>query len=171
MIVVPEDELVRLPSKASEAEEPLKVMFIQLHLEALTNDGLQTSESDPPPSYSLRPDEVASGSERQCQLPLDIKPSNFTRLQRTNGAVKGTWLVDTSLFIPQSFLPPLESDETEETRNNISLQSKNGAVDVDIFIKTPNHDAAGVSSSRSGVRICTSSHNGSVTTRVASLSS
>jgi len=38
MIVVPEDELVRLPSKASESEEPLKVMFILLHLEASTHE-------------------------------------------------------------------------------------------------------------------------------------
>ena len=92
---------------------------------------------DPTPSSS--PDEAEHsmapmGSPMEDYIPTGIKPTNHIRVSRPIGLVKGSWLVDPSMEFPQSFLPPLVSGETEDTRRNIELVAHLGSIDADVSI-------------------------------------
>lgn len=63
-----------------------------------------------------------------------MKPSNYVSISRNNASVRGTWLLDSSLSIPNMFLAPLSPDETEETRKNLYLKSSNGSIDAEITL-------------------------------------
>ncbi|KAJ7131563.1 hypothetical protein C8R43DRAFT_1024708 [Mycena crocata] len=97
---------------------------------------------DPPPAYINTDSQVsvASGSEAPLPramaptVPASVKPTNFLSMSRGNGAIKGTYVIDPRLTIPQSILPPLAADETEATRRNVFLHTSNGAIDVDVFV-------------------------------------
>jgi len=90
----------------------------------------------------------------------NIRPSNFINLNRANESIKGSWLIDPSLRFPPSFLPP---PPTEGARSNLSLESKNGAIDADIFLLPTSHSNKNASNV---IFIVTQSNNGSVKTRL-----
>jgi hypothetical protein len=43
-------------------------------------------------------------------------------------------VIDPSIKIPQSMLPPLAAGETEATRRTLSLDTTQGTIDVDLFV-------------------------------------
>ncbi|KAJ7245648.1 hypothetical protein B0H12DRAFT_1073422 [Mycena haematopus] len=67
-------------------------------------------------------------------LPELVKPTNFLSLSRGNAPIKGKYVIDPRIKIPQPMLPPLAEDETETTRRNMFLHTSNGAIDADVFI-------------------------------------
>ncbi|KAG6879624.1 hypothetical protein C0992_000459 [Termitomyces sp. T32_za158] len=99
---------------------------------------LAPTHDDPPPTYTaLVPHVVApipSGTSPGSLRQAAMKPSNYVSISRSNGSVRGTWLLDSSLLIPTAFLPPLLPDETEETRRNLYLKSSNGSIDAEITL-------------------------------------
>lgn len=75
-----------------------------------------------------------------------------------NGTVKGDWLVDTNLVIPQSMLLPIKEGET---RPHIKFLTMNGAIKANMEL--------GGGSDR--VVIKTETMNGSITLRIVSSTS
>jgi len=100
------------------------------------------------------------GTGRHSTIP-NIKPTNFVNLNRANEAIKGSWLIDPALCFPPSFLPP--PPPTNEARSNLSLESKNGAIDADVFLVPTSHSNKNTSNV---IFIVTQSNNGSVKTRL-----
>ncbi|KAF8799573.1 hypothetical protein BYT27DRAFT_6859314 [Phlegmacium glaucopus] len=122
-------------------------------------------QHDPPPSYHVTgtPTTISSESapnNRGSTFP-NIKPSNFVSLSRMNGSIKGSWLIDPSLHIPSSFLPPLPP--TAGARRNLFLESKNGTIDADIFMAST---SLSKENTTKYILIHTDSLNGSIKARL-----
>ncbi|KAJ7181975.1 hypothetical protein C8R46DRAFT_1186849 [Mycena filopes] len=157
-----------------------------------------TVADDPPPAYttdskapSKTPPASGFGVEplppqaQPLTVPNTVKPTNFLSLSRGNQSIKGIYVIDPRIKIPQSLLPPLAADETESTRRNVFLHTSNGSIDVALFVvgdgdhkqkvnmllKSSNgyivaklHTAA--SAARPPVKLRVQSSNGSVTIHV-----
>ena len=119
---------------------------------------------DPPPDYS-QVDLENSTPFASTSRPLpDIKSCNFVSLSRQNESVSGSWIIDPSMMVPPALMPPLLSNENEETRKNILLSSHNGSVDAQVYVLASQVEPQ----RRNRVLIETSSKNGSVSTKVVS---
>lgn len=116
----------------------------------------------------------AGQSSNRQPLP-DTKPTNFVALSRTNDAIKGTWVIDPGMVMPPDLLPRLKRGQTEETRPNLSLETLNGSVNVDVYVFNVNggdYDAQTRTqgmSPRRRVVIYGESRNGAVTSRIVRL--
>jgi len=131
---------------------------------ASMHESLVPPNDSPPPYLDVEaPSAISSGSTSNRQLIPNIKPSNFVSLSRGNGSIKGSWLIDPSLFIPLSFLPPLRPTEIEGHRRNLLLESRNGAIDVDVFLPSTSHSNRNTSKF---ILIHTQSSNGCVKTKL-----
>jgi len=124
---------------------------------------------DSPPSYldiNMEALTISPGSipNRARTIP-NIKPSNFVTVGRANDCIKGSWLIDPSLFIPSSFLPPLQPGGA---RRNLFLESKNGAIDADVYLLPTSYSDQNTSKY---ILIHTQSNNGSVRTRLHEVNS
>ncbi|KAJ7101378.1 hypothetical protein B0H15DRAFT_763582, partial [Mycena belliarum] len=95
---------------------------------------------------------------RTFGVPADVKPTNFLSLSRRNGSVKGTYVIDPRVKIPQAMLPPL-ADEADGVRRNVFLHTSNGSIDVDLFV-------VGDADVKGRVEMHLKSANGSVTARI-----
>ncbi|KAJ6571387.1 hypothetical protein B0H19DRAFT_1129878 [Mycena capillaripes] len=104
---------------------------------------------DPPPAYFKSQSPIAGPSvERSLPpvpspIPDSAKPINFLSLSRPRGSIKGTYVIDPRIDIPQSLLPPLAADEiSEATRRNVYLHAGKGSINVDLFVvgDGPHHD-------------------------------
>ena len=96
------------------------------------------------------------------------RPSNFISISKINGAVQGTWVINPGLVLPSALLPPLEKGETEETRKNLSLDSRNGAIDADVYVLPPPSTSSALVKPRQRVTIHAKSWNGAVTVKLVS---
>jgi hypothetical protein len=77
-------------------------------------------------------------------------------------------VLDPTLRIPVSFLPPLEIGETEQDRKNLKLVSSHGAVDVNIFLLVGKpHEPVDTGTPRTTILV--GSYNGTVTARLVSV--
>ncbi|KAG6379892.1 hypothetical protein JVT61DRAFT_10455 [Boletus reticuloceps] len=77
---------------------------------------------EPPPSYSPP---IASGSTLPSAPTYKSKPTNFLSLSNSDSSICGEFVIDPSIRIPPSMLPPLRQDETEDDRKNLNLRSQN----------------------------------------------
>lgn len=77
-------------------------------------------------------------------------------------------MIDPTLVIPPALLPPLAEGETEDTRRNLMLDSKNGTVDADVYILPLRSESSAVMKQRQRTTILAKSWNGSVTTKIVS---
>lgn len=131
---------------------------------------LTCRNQDLPPIYTQSHEGNAESSTSNppssSRSPPNIKPSNHIRVLQQNTSIKGSWLINPALRIPAVFLPPLADDETDTTRKNISLESKNGSLEVAIYVVPTQGEGADPKPSRQRVTIDTSSRNGPVTTAV-----
>lgn len=64
----------------------------------------------------------------------NAQPCNFVSVSRKDSSIKGTWLLDPMLSIPSELLSPLPAGESESTRKNLSLQTKDGSINANIFV-------------------------------------
>lgn len=130
----------------------------------------RNEQHNPPPSYfdgteslsTISSESTLAATDRYSTTP-NIKPSNFISLSRSNESIKGSWLIDPTLSIPSFFLPP---PPTEGARSNLFLESKNGAIDADIYLLPTSRSDKNISKF---IVIHTQSNNGSVKTRLVSL--
>jgi len=100
---------------------------------------LEVNPDEPPPSYSPL-DGQASGSSSP-PVTFKTKPTNYLALSNDNDTVRGEFVIDPSISIPYSMLPPLCDNKTEEDRENLSVKSKNSSVHADIWLLGPSGDA------------------------------
>ena len=78
-------------------------------------------------------------------------------------------MVDPTLRIPASFLPPLEFGETEQDRKNLRLVSSHGTVDVNIFLLAGNPHELVETETTPRTTILVGSQNGNVIARLVSV--
>ncbi|KAG2151152.1 uncharacterized protein EDB93DRAFT_1249344 [Suillus bovinus] len=126
----------------------------------------------PPPSYYNNTSEQdavagASSSSSPLQPAFKSKPTNYLHLFNENSSVKGQYVIDPGMSIPTSLLPPLSPEESEADRKNLSLHSKNGSVNAEIWLLGA-QDAQPFDSKKPTKRtiLDIGSENGSITARV-----
>lgn len=95
-------------------------------------------QSYPPPPYNFSPNQdpppSAGSFNPSTPSQWDILPKaiNFVAISKLNEGVRGTYVIDPTIYVPEALLPPLEWFET--TRKNLSLQTMNGGVQAEIWI-------------------------------------
>ncbi|KAJ6571394.1 hypothetical protein B0H19DRAFT_988003 [Mycena capillaripes] len=116
---------------------------------------------DSPPAYFHSESQVVVSPAEvpPPPIPTTSKPTNFLSLSRGNESIKGTYVIDPRIKIPQFLLPPLAADETEVTRRNVFLHTSNGSINVDFFV-------VGDGDSKQKVDILLKSSNGSVSAKL-----
>lgn len=87
---------------------------------------------------------------------------NHVLVSRTNGSIRSPYVIDSSIEIPTSLLPPLPRGET--TRHNLSLETRNGLIDTDISIVST--DATKGETENNRVTVYLKSAKGPVTAKV-----
>src|SRR5258706_7630985 len=106
-----------------------------MKLTKLTRGNLHDPQSSAPPSY---PEATSSSRQSPAVLP---PASNFISIHKVNGSIKGTWVVDTDLKVPDALLAPPPS--TAE-RHHLSLTSYNGPIAVDVAFLSGNSTRANI---------------------------
>jgi len=129
-----------------------------------STEGLKVNTDEPPPSYSPL-DGQASGSSSPS-VTFKTKPTNYLALSNDNDTIRGEFVIDPSISIPSSMLPPLCDSKTEEDRENLSLKSKNGSVHADIWLLGPSGDTK-IDPRRTTISLLSS--NGSISAEVRTL--
>ncbi|KAI6097464.1 hypothetical protein F5141DRAFT_1067143 [Pisolithus sp. B1] len=63
-------------------------------------------------------------------------PTNYLSVSKMHGPIIGTYIINPSMHVPPTYLPPLGGGETERDRKNLHLHTHthNGSVDVDIWL-------------------------------------
>ncbi|KAL4068514.1 hypothetical protein V8B97DRAFT_835660 [Scleroderma yunnanense] len=136
-----------------------------------TEDLADITKYDHPPAYNtLSQDPTPAPAISAAADPLaklNCKPTNFLYVDERDGAIKGTYVIDPKLHIPDAYLPPLN---TGEKRKNVYLHTRDGSVDVDLWIvgrkdlETPHSEKAPHPMSRTNMHV--SSRDGSVAVKV-----
>lgn len=100
----------------------------------------QFDTEDYPPAYDIHTQDTHPPASASASIPaavgdpltkLNQKPTNFLYVDETHHSIKGTYVIDPSLHIPEAYLHPLNP---EEERKNLYLHSRDGSVDVDLWI-------------------------------------
>ena len=100
---------------------------------------------------------------------LKGKPTNFLCVDQRNGAIKGTYIIDPSLQIPESHLPPPVKEGEgggDGERKNLYLHTRDGSVDVDVWLVGHKSRSKG-SGERTTLHV--SSNDGAITTKIVRL--
>ncbi|PPQ77967.1 hypothetical protein CVT24_006141 [Panaeolus cyanescens] len=102
---------------------------------------------DAPPSYTMTASSSSSPSASgdyttmgTRQPPIGVESANFVQIIRTEDSVRGTWVIDPNLVIPAAFLPPLPAGLDSSQRMNLHLESKEGCVQGEVYIKPISHE-------------------------------
>jgi hypothetical protein len=94
----------------------------------------ETTDVGPPPDYS--PSSPSAGPSNITHASSSLPPaSNYTHIDRQNGKIRGVYVIDPSLVIPDSLLPPLEEGQTD--RPNLVLKGHQNSIDVDVHLVLP----------------------------------
>lgn len=135
MILTPGDSEISKKALVEEhSQNPILVRLLQsFWLYSALSIILQ---EDSPPSYTVSETPLAGPSnlEHLERSVPNAQPCNFESISRRDSSIKGTWLLDPMLSIPSEFLPPLPQGESESTRKNLSLQTRDGSINADIFV-------------------------------------
>lgn len=83
----------------------------------------------PLPNDTVLPPPSTEAISRRSPPALSTPASNFISIHQVNGSIKGTWVVDTDLKVPEALLAPPPSTGI---RHNLSLTSFNGPITVDV---------------------------------------
>ncbi|KAK7061105.1 Rho-type GTPase activating protein Rga1 [Paramarasmius palmivorus] len=119
-MVVVENGLSAASTKQQEAQQESAAHLVG-------DAGVSNAHDTPPPPYDHKP---TGGSK---PFPSTVKPSNYV-LVHQRSSVDGIYGIDASLQIPDNLLPPIDPDAPEELRQNLHVASKNGSVDVEVYI-------------------------------------
>jgi hypothetical protein len=63
-----------------------------------------------------------------------VPPSNLVGISSSYGAVKGTWVVNTDLSVPEVLLPSLSTLGNAKERPNLHLSTASGDIKATIFL-------------------------------------
>ncbi|KIJ15396.1 hypothetical protein PAXINDRAFT_176538 [Paxillus involutus ATCC 200175] len=135
--------------------------------------GFAELQDDLPPAYGDHDQDASVPSRSSATTPHNIlaqhgvKPTNYLTLIERDSAIRGTYIIDPHLYIPAHLLPPLVSGQTEEDRKNLYLHTRDGTVDINIWLVSPtaNRDTKSPPpNKRTTMKV--SSNDGSVTVRV-----
>jgi len=102
-------------------------------------DGSDGSVTSPPPYHRLEsPQEGGSSSMslstyQRYPIPVNSNPTNFLTIAPPSH-LDGVYVIDPLMKIPNILLRSLSDGETEETRTNALLETKNGSINADIFV-------------------------------------
>ncbi|KAL4068435.1 hypothetical protein V8B97DRAFT_821901 [Scleroderma yunnanense] len=128
----------------------------------------QTISDDIPPAYGDHLQDVTTANASSDPLArLKGTPTNFLSVDQRNGAIKGTYIIDPSLHIHESYLPPPVKEgegETTAERKNLYLHTMNGSVDVDVWLVGRKNGASKTEQKRTTLDI--SSNDGSITAKL-----
>ena len=99
----------------------------------------QTALADAPPPY---PD----AGPANLPLPIPgIPPSNFVHISRRDGSIRGTYVIDTSLSIPEDLLSAPQDAQARgkvigdisgesDIRPNLKLETKDGSINANVWL-------------------------------------
>ncbi|KAF8997725.1 hypothetical protein BDQ17DRAFT_1362913 [Cyathus striatus] len=79
-----------------------------------------------------RPVYAESSQDPSCSSQILRRPSNHLSISRTHTDIKESYTIDPTLDIPAFLLPPLGKDETDETRNNLRLETTHGTISANV---------------------------------------
>ena len=101
-------------------------------------DGSDGSVTSPPPYHRLdSPQEGGPSSTSlttyRYPIPVNSNPTNFLKMAPPRH-LDGVYVIDPLMKMPNILLRSLSDGETEETRTNALLETKNGSIDADIFV-------------------------------------
>ncbi|KAG8216598.1 hypothetical protein J3R82DRAFT_6784 [Butyriboletus roseoflavus] len=157
MIITPEDQASKLPS---DSKAPI-------------DDGLQVRLEEPPPSYSSQADSEDSVAISSQALPLartfNTKPTNFLSLFNEHDTIRGEFVIDPSIRIPSSMLPPLGDGKTEDDRKHLSLRSKFSSVHAEIWLLGSPRDSVIDTHKFRRTTIALTSNHGSIRAQVQTM--
>ncbi|KIJ63805.1 hypothetical protein HYDPIDRAFT_188250 [Hydnomerulius pinastri MD-312] len=164
MIIAPDD---RASTGPSGTPKELKDSEVLLEVEAPSSQVL----NDPPPSYTTppEPESNAEASSSASQRTFKTKPTNFLALSSEHSSIKGEFIIDPSMRIPASLLPPLSEGETEADRKNLLLNSKTGSISAEVWLLRSRGGNAFPEEKRKRTTIDLSSSNGSVSAQVQTI--
>ncbi|KAF9240444.1 hypothetical protein BU15DRAFT_87655 [Melanogaster broomeanus] len=136
-------------------------------------DCFQNPVDDLPPPYDAHAPvaPVPSGSSATAPsstLPPGVKPCNLITLIEKDSAIRGAYVIDPRLQVPANLLPPLITGQTEAERKNLYLHTRDGTVDISIWLIGPNAKAV-ATPPKKRTTMSVSSNDGSVTVRVNSV--
>jgi hypothetical protein len=83
-----------------------------------------------PPAYSPSAQNLTNTTTPTPDLPQLPPPTNFLNVFKKDGRIRGEWVIDPSLSIPEGLLGPIPNGHTE--RPNVHLYSKDGAIRADL---------------------------------------
>jgi len=150
-------------------------MIITSPLEDAKDGAAQVEHSPPsirdlPPSYS-GPQTTSQPSVAPEATPkslLPTKPTNHLALIRNNGSIRENFTIDPNLHIPLSLLSHLDNGEAESSRKNLKLESRNGAIDVGIWLVGDHRDDGKERVVPKRASLAILSHNSSIVAKVMS---
>ncbi|KAJ7583793.1 hypothetical protein C8J56DRAFT_192483 [Mycena floridula] len=91
------------------------------------NSPLSLNESElPPPQYEPRAGLLSPSTEARA--------INYISIHRKIGPLNEKHVLDPTIQIPPSLLPPLLQGETEDSRRHLSLETKTGSIQADITL-------------------------------------
>lgn len=136
---------------------------------------VQKHDPEGPPPYESQ---TAGGSSRSTiypPVPTDLQANNFLAISRTYDALKGRYIIDTALEIPESLLPDLgepEDPKDEERlaageRPNLKLSGQHGSMAADVWIVNSKGEENGEGETKRAFVEVTNAH-GSVKLQVVS---
>lgn len=127
-------------------------------------------QDDSPPSYTVSEIPGPSNLANLNRPVPNAQPCNFVSISRRDSSIKGTWLLDPMLSIPADLLPPLPEEESENTRTNLSLRTKDGSINANIFVLLTTAEELQKAEDRMPLRtlIDTSTKDGHVTINMVS---
>ncbi|KAG9218086.1 hypothetical protein CCMSSC00406_0010245 [Pleurotus cornucopiae] len=131
-----------------------------------TSSSGDSTNLDTPPPYSRDaavPDSPAETNPSDTPDALE-RPCNWMYIERMSGRIKERYTIDPSLQIPSALLSDAVANIEESKRDNLNLNTMNGAVDVTIHIVNP----SSALDMKRRVRISLTSMNGSVAGKIVS---
>ncbi|TDL24528.1 hypothetical protein BD410DRAFT_786043 [Rickenella mellea] len=88
-------------------------------------------ELPPPYASSSASDQAPSTSTAPYAQPPPLPRQNHLSIKRASGQLKGTWIIDPELKLPEAVLAPLQPNEV---RKNLELVSDFGAINAEVWI-------------------------------------
>ena len=82
-----------------------------------------------------------------------VRPTNYTSISQRYGSIKGRWVINPSLSIPSSVLPPLPEGTSEDARKNLFLETKDGKIEADVTLLPCSVPDSGDEKGRRGKRV------------------
>src|SRR5258708_30456297 len=89
---------------------------------------------DPPPTYT--PVESTSTSQPLPEISsyTPINVVNYISISREHGHIKESFIIDPSLYLPETLHNPLRQGESESSRKNVRLETVHGHIEAEIVL-------------------------------------